>query len=79
MLSVIEGLSYRKIREFREVWRRDEGVPPYRSGVTPAKSLAYTNKILTGGRGTPLPCSTESKYGHRLLARRGTLQSPNCY
>ena len=50
MLSVIEGLSYRKIREFRKVWRRDEGVPPYRSGVTPAKSLAYTDKILAGRR-----------------------------
>ena len=36
-------------------WRRDEGVPPYRGGVTPNKNLSCSNEIPTGGRGTPLP------------------------
>ena len=33
--------------------RRDEGVPPYRSGVTPAKNSSYTGKTPAGGRGRP--------------------------
>ena len=40
--------------------RRDEGVPPYRSGVAPAKNSAYADKILAGGQGTPLPYSIET-------------------
>ena len=39
--------------------RADEGVRPYRSGVTPAKDLSYTSKLPTGGRGRPpLPALT---------------------
>ena len=39
--------------------RRDEGVPPYRGDITPAKDLSYTSKLPTGGRGRPpLPALT---------------------
>ena len=35
---------FRKIRAFRKVWRRDDGVPPYRNGVTPAKVCSIQTK-----------------------------------
>ena len=54
-------------------WRRDEGVPPYRGGVTPAKNLSYTDKIPCGRTGVSAPtCSTESKYSRSRHARGGS-------
>ena len=36
-------------------WRADEGVPPYRNDLTPAKVSLYSNDIPLGGRRTSLP------------------------
>ena len=42
-----------KLSTVPQGWRRDEGVPPYRNGVTPAKDLSFTNNLPAGGRGRP--------------------------
>ena len=68
------ALEMTELNTVPQGWRRDEGVPPYRGGFTPAKVSLYSNGIPSGGRGRPpLPLSIESKYGHRRLARRGSL------
>ncbi len=48
-------LEMTRLRSVSQGWRRDEGVPPYRSGFTPVKVSLYSNSIPLGGRGTPLP------------------------
>ena len=56
-------------------WRRGEGVPPYRSGFTPAKVSLYSNGIPLGGRGrSPLPHKA-SPWGEAVAKRlmRGCL------
>ena len=53
--------------------RRDEGVPPYRGGVTPAKNLSYTGKIPVGRTMASAPTTLyPSKCGHRRLAIGGS-------
>ena len=59
--------------------RRDEGVPPYRGDLTPAKVSLYSNGTPLGGRGTPLPRSVEGlntgvaalRIREKRLERRG--------
>ena len=52
--------------------RRDEGVPPYRNGIRHSKRILAIGGSPRADKEHPTR-STEGKYGHRRLARRGSL------